>query len=158
MGSGGPAKTAVFVRVCVTDDVEAARAWARREVMGYVIVPAYRRAFERQGFTDVCAAAMKLWDDGDRRAAAASLPDAFVDALCLAGPADDVRERFERFRAAGVDEPVAFPFSGAGTAEGVQTELEATLAALAPGGNGAAGDGRMTSCAASGRARCPSGW
>jgi probable F420-dependent oxidoreductase len=128
----GPAATAVFVRVCVTDDVEAARAWGRRELMGYVIVPAYRRAFERQGFADVCSTALGHWDAGDRRAAAASLPDAFVDALCLSGPAADVRDRFERFRAAGVDEPVAFPFSGAGTADGVRTELEATLAALAP--------------------------
>jgi probable F420-dependent oxidoreductase len=130
---GGDARTAVFVRVCVTDDVETARAWGRREVMGYVIVPAYRLAFERQGYADECAAAMKLWDEGDRKAAAASLPDSFIDELCISGPADDVVERFERFRAAGVDEPVAFPFTGASSAEAVQHELESTLAAFAPG-------------------------
>jgi probable F420-dependent oxidoreductase len=129
---GGNAPTAVFVRVCVTDDVEAARAWGRRELMGYVIVPAYRRAFERQGFADVCTTAMRNWDAGDRKAAAASLPDEFVDELCVSGTSEQVRAKFERFRAAGVDEPVAFPFSGAGTAEGVRAELEATLAALAP--------------------------
>lgn len=130
--TGGDARIAAFVRVCVTDDVEAARAWARREVMGYVIVPAYRRAFERQGFGDVCTAAMKLWDDGDRKGAAGSLPNEFIDELCIAGPAADVRARFDRFRAAGVDEPVAFPFSGATTADEIRTELESTLAALAP--------------------------
>jgi alkanesulfonate monooxygenase SsuD/methylene tetrahydromethanopterin reductase-like flavin-dependent oxidoreductase (luciferase family) len=130
--SGGDARVGVFVRVCVTDDIEAARAWARREVMGYVIVPAYRRAFERHGFTDICTAAMKLWDDGDRKGAAASLPDAFIDELCLAGSAADVRQRFERFRAAGVDEPVAFPFSGASAPDEIRSELESTLAALAP--------------------------
>jgi probable F420-dependent oxidoreductase len=129
---GGDASIAVFVRVCVTDDVESARAWARRELMGYVIVPAYRSAFERQGFAEICATAMKHWDAGDRRAAAGSLPNEFVDALCVSGSADDVRARFARFRAAGADEPVAFPFSGAGTAETVRAELEATLAALAP--------------------------
>jgi probable F420-dependent oxidoreductase len=129
---GGNAPTAVFVRVCVTDDVEAARAWGRRELMGYVIVPAYRRAFERQGFAEVCTTAMRNWDAGDRKAAAASLPDEFVDELCVSGTSEQVRAKFERFRAAGVDEPVAFPFSGAGTAEGVRAELEATLAALAP--------------------------
>ena len=53
----------------MTDDVEAARAWGRRELMGYVIVPAYRRAFERQGFADVCTTAMQAWDAGDRKAA-----------------------------------------------------------------------------------------
>ena len=131
---GGDAATAVFVRVCVTDDVEAARTWGRRELMGYVIVPAYRRAFERQGFADICTTAMRAWDAGDRKSAAASLPNEFVDELCISGTSEQVRAKFERFRAAGVDEPVAFPFSGAGTAEGVRAELEATLAALAPAG------------------------
>jgi alkanesulfonate monooxygenase SsuD/methylene tetrahydromethanopterin reductase-like flavin-dependent oxidoreductase (luciferase family) len=138
--SGGDAGVAVFVRVCVTDDVESARAWARREVMGYVIVPAYRSAFERQGFGDACASAMKRWDDGDRKGAAASLPESLIDELCLAGSAADVRARFERFRAAGVDEPVAFPFSGATSADGIRAELEATMTALSPSGRAGMGD------------------
>lgn len=133
-GRQDPVRTAVFVRVCVTDDVEAARRWARREVMGYVIVPAYRAAFERHGWKDVTSEAMQLWDAGDRKAAAASLPDAFVDSLCLAGPADDVRRRFEAFRAAGVDEPVAFLFSGQTDPERVFAEIQATARALAPQG------------------------
>ncbi len=124
--------TAVFVRVCVTDDLPAARTWARREVMGYVTVPAYRRAFERQGWKDVTDTAMALWNGGDRKAAAASLPTEFVDSLCLAGPQDDVRTRFEAFRAAGVDEPVAFPFSGQTDPERVTSEVQATARALAP--------------------------
>ena len=132
--AGHPADgaTAVFVRVCVTDDVEAARRWARRELMGYVIVPAYRTAFIRQGFDVVCATAMEHWAAGDRKSAAASLPDSFVDALCLAGSAADVRARFEAFRAAGVDEPVAFLFSGQTEPDRVTAELQATAQALAP--------------------------
>lgn len=126
--------SAVFVRVCVTDDVEAARRWARRELMGYVVVPAYRAAFDRQGWAEVTAEAMTRWDAGDRKGAAAGLPDAFVDALCLAGGPDDVRERFERFRAAGADEPVAFLFSGQTDPERVQAEVQATARALAPRG------------------------
>jgi len=42
-------------------------------------------------------------DEVERLLAAASLPDAFLDSLVLAGPAADVRERFEAYRAAGVD-------------------------------------------------------
>ena len=133
-GAGGePRRNAVFVRVCVTNDVESARAWARREVMGYVIVDAYRRAFAAQGFGNACAAAMALWDAGDRKAAAGSLPNEMVDALCLAGSAEDVRARFDDFRAAGADEPVAFLYSGQREPAGILGELEATLAALAPG-------------------------
>lgn len=132
-GAGGePRRNAVFVRVCVTSDVDAARAWARREVMGYVIVPAYRRAFGTQGWGAVCADAMALWDAGDRKGAAASLPDEFVDTLCLAGSAESVRERFDAFRAAGVEEPVAFLFSGQQDPAAVVAEIEATMAALAP--------------------------
>lgn len=133
-GAGGsPRQNAVFVRVCVTSDVDAARAWARREVMGYVIVPAYRRAFVTQGWASVCEDAMALWDAGDRKGAAASLPEEFVDSLCLAGRAEDVRARFDEFRAAGVDEPVAFLFSGQREVPAIVAELEATMAALAPG-------------------------
>jgi probable F420-dependent oxidoreductase len=130
--SGAPRRNAVFVRVCVTSDVDAARAWARREVMGYVTVPAYRRAFGTQGWGAVCDAAMALWDAGDRKGAAASLPEEFVDSLCLAGSASSVRERFDAFRAAGVDEPVAFLFSGQREVPAIVGELEATMAALAP--------------------------
>jgi probable F420-dependent oxidoreductase len=132
-GAGGaPRRNAVFVRVCVTDDVEAARTWARREVMGYVIVDAYRRAFGVQGWADECAAAMAMWDAGDRKGAAASLPDEMVDSLCLAGTAEDVRTRFSAFRDAGVDEPVAFLYSGQREPAGVIAELEGTMGALAP--------------------------
>lgn len=130
---GAPRQNAVFVRVCVTSDVAAARAWGRREVMGYVIVPAYRRAFVAQGWGEACGRAMELWDAGDRKAAAASLPDEMVDALCLAGPAEDVRARFDAFRVEGIDEPVAFLFSGQREVPAVVAELEATMAALAPG-------------------------
>jgi probable F420-dependent oxidoreductase len=123
----------VFVRVCVTDDVDAARRWARREVMGYVIVPPYRRAFAAQGWGDVCDAAMSLWDAGDRKSAAASLPDPFVDSLCLAGTPDEVRARFTAFRDAGAAEPIAFLYSGQTDVPAIVAELEATMAALAPG-------------------------
>lgn len=132
-GSGGEARAnAVFVRVCVTSDVEAARAWARREVMGYVIVPAYRKAFGVQGWGSVCDAAMARWDAGDRKGAAASLPDEFVDSLCLAGTAEEVRRRFDEFRVEGIEEPVAFLYSGQREPAAVVAELEATMAALAP--------------------------
>jgi probable F420-dependent oxidoreductase len=131
----GPRETtnAVFVRVCVTDDPESTRRWARREVMSYVTVPAYRKAFGVQGWSDVTARAMELWDAGDRKGAAASLPDEFLDTLVLAGDAADVQQRFEAFRAAGVDEPVAFLVSGQSDPDGVRAELVATTAALAPG-------------------------
>jgi hypothetical protein len=122
----------VFVRVCVTDDVEAVRRWGRREVMSYVTVPAYRKAFGVQGWDEVTTRAMDLWDAGDRKGAAASLPDEFLDTLVIAGDEADVRRRFQAFRDAGADEPVAFLVSGQTDPDAVRAELEATTAALAP--------------------------
>ncbi len=130
--AGEPRRTAVFVRACVTDDLAAARRWARREVMGYVIVPAYRRAFGTQGWGEACTEAMALWSAGDRAGAAASLPEEFVDSLCLAGPAEVVRERFGAFRDAGADEPVVFLYSGQSDVPAAAAELAATMQALAP--------------------------
>jgi len=130
----GPRETAnaCFVRVCVTEDVEAVRRWARREVMSYVTVPAYRTAFGVQGWSDATTAAMERWDAGDRKGAAGSLPEEFLDSLVIAGAAADVRSRFEAFRAAGVDEPVAFLVSGQSDPGAVRAELEDTITALAP--------------------------
>jgi hypothetical protein len=48
----------------------------------------------------------------------------------LAGDAEDVRQRFEAYRTAGV-EPVAFLVSGQSDPQAVRAELEATTAALA---------------------------
>jgi probable F420-dependent oxidoreductase len=130
--TGGARSSSVFVRACVTSDLDAARRWGRREVMGYVVVPAYRRAFATQGWGEACERAMRMWSDGDRAGAAAALPEEMVDALCLAGPADSVAERFAAFRVAGVAEPVVFPFSGSTAPADVRAELAATMRALAP--------------------------
>jgi len=48
------------------------------------------------------------------------------------GDAEDVRQRFEAYRTAGVDESVAFLVSGQSDPQAVRAELEATTAALAP--------------------------
>jgi probable F420-dependent oxidoreductase len=127
-------RTAAFVRVCVTDDVSAAETFARREVMGYVTVSSYRSAFAGQGWGEACAEAMRHWEAGDRRGAAASLPEEMVAALVLYGDAGSVAERFAAFRAAGVDEPIAFLVSGQTDPAAASAELQATMRALAPNG------------------------
>jgi alkanesulfonate monooxygenase SsuD/methylene tetrahydromethanopterin reductase-like flavin-dependent oxidoreductase (luciferase family) len=125
-------KTAIFVRACVVDDPELARLFVQREVMYHVTVKAYRRVFEAQGWGEACTEAMRWWAEGDRKRAAASLPDAMTDALILAGPAEDIRARFEAFRETGVDEPIVFPIASRTDPTQARAELDATLCALAP--------------------------
>jgi len=77
-----------------------------------------------QGWSDVTTCAMELWDGGDRKGAAALLPEEFLDTLVLAGDTEDVRQRFEAYRTAGVDEPAAFLVSGQSDLQAVRAELE----------------------------------
>jgi probable F420-dependent oxidoreductase len=124
--------TAAFVRVCVTEDSAAAETYARREVMSYVTVPSYRRAFAGQGWGEACDEAMRRWEAGDRRGAAGSLPEQMVASLVLYGDGADVRGRFEAFRDAGLDEPIAFVVSGQRDPAAASAEVAATMRALAP--------------------------
>ncbi|ODU07040.1 MAG: hypothetical protein ABS81_02835 [Pseudonocardia sp. SCN 72-86] len=130
---GRSVMVSAFVRACVIDDgVEAARSAAQREVMAKVVVPAYRRGFEAQGWGDACEAALALWEAGDRRAAAASLPDAMTESIVLFGSAKDIRDRFAEFRATDLDEPVVYAVSTVRSADAALDQFTATMRALAP--------------------------
>lgn len=128
-----PVAVSAFVRACVIDDgVEAARTAAQREVMAKVVVPAYRRGLEAQGWGAACAAALALWETGDRRGAAASLPDAMTESIVLFGSAKDIRDRFAEFHATALDEPVVYAVSTVRAADAALDQFTATMRALAP--------------------------
>ena len=63
--------------------------------------PAYRASAGAAGFGDVADAIGERAAAGDLRGAVALVPDEMVDALVLAGSANRVRRRIERYRAAG---------------------------------------------------------
>ena len=130
-----PPTVSAFVRACVVDEgVDAARVAAQREVMAKVAVAAYRRAFETQGWTEACEKAMALWDAGDRRAAAQSLPDEMTESIVLFGSAGDLRDRFAEFRATEVDEPIVYAVSTKRGGDEALAQFGATMRALAPTG------------------------
>ncbi len=123
-----------FVRAAVIDEsVEAARVAAAREVMAKVVVPSYRKGFDAQGWEEATAKAMALWDAGDRRAAAQSLPDEMTDSIVLFGSAADVRSRFAEFRGGGLDEPIVYAVATERDADAAAAQFTATMRALAPG-------------------------
>jgi probable F420-dependent oxidoreductase len=124
---------AAFVRACVvSDSVEAAQAAAQREVMGKVIVPAYRRSFIGQGWGDVCEKALRLWNNGERGAAARSLPEEMISSIVLVGSAADVRARFAAFRETRLDEPILYAISTERRPGPARAQFLATMRALAP--------------------------
>jgi len=102
-----PEKTVVArIFVCPTEDADHARALGRRLIAGYLTVPAYAEFQRWLGREDALRPLWDNWAAGDRKAAAASVPDEVVDALILHGPAEKVREQIHAYAANGVDVPV----------------------------------------------------
>ena len=104
---------AVYVRTCVTDQREDARAALARDVTGYAIVGAYGRFFAECGFAEEVEAVNAAWKSGDRAGAVKGLTSRVLDGLGAVGPADVCREQMDAFAATGVT-PVVLPFAPPG--------------------------------------------
>ena len=102
---------ACYIRVCVTDNLEAARQWMRRELTGYAIVDAYHAYFTACGFGADSMACRTAWQQGDRAGAMRCISDTMVHALAAIGRAEACRTQLATFVDAGVTLPIVFPFS-----------------------------------------------
>ena len=81
------------VPIALTDDVEAARATLRQDLIPYASLPFYRAMLESSGFGDELAAFDAGIADGDIERAKAGLSDRMLDELAGVGSADDVQGR-----------------------------------------------------------------
>jgi len=93
------------VTVALTDDVEAARATMRQELVTYASLPFYRAMLERSGFADDLAAFDEGMQAGDVERAKAGLSDRLLESLAGLGSASEVRAAVERYRDAGATSP-----------------------------------------------------
>jgi F420-dependent oxidoreductase-like protein len=98
----------VSVAVEITDDAEEA---ARRHARGYAFTFGamgstthnfYNDAFGRQGFADDVAEVQRLWQSGDREAAAARVPIEIGRRTNLLGTPAEILARLRLYRDAGV--------------------------------------------------------
>jgi len=97
-----PARLRGLVCVAPTDDPHAARATARILLASYLNVPAYaaiQRLTARAGALTLC---WERWSAGDRRGAAAAIPDEVVDELVVHGSPAECRARLAEWQAIGV--------------------------------------------------------
>jgi probable F420-dependent oxidoreductase len=107
VNAAGPGKEIVArIMVMPTEDRDAARAAGRRLVATYLNVPVYAAFHEWLGRSGDLAPMWKLWAEGNRREAAASVPDHVVDELILHGPPESCREQVQRYVENGVTTPV----------------------------------------------------
>jgi F420-dependent oxidoreductase-like protein len=98
---------APFVMVSLDDDLERARAPVRAHMALYIggMGPRGRNFYNdytrRLGYEAEAARIQDLYLAGEKRAAAAAVPDRLIDQVALAGPAARIRERLGAWKAAG---------------------------------------------------------
>ncbi|HEV8340577.1 MAG TPA: LLM class flavin-dependent oxidoreductase [bacterium] len=124
----GSVHVACFVRACVTEEVDSARAMLRRIIATYAALPAYARMFEESGFVEEVQAIRARWQSGID-AATQCVSDRMVDSLGVIGTTAQCRAGIDRFRDGGVDLPIVYPFATEATPESYRR----TIVALAPG-------------------------
>src|SRR6478752_6093341 len=103
---GNETETVARIFVCPTDDAAYARNLGRMLISTYLTVPAYAAFHEWLGRGDKLREMNEKWAAGDRKGAAAAVPDEVVDALVLHGSPESVRDQVQAYQDAGVKTPV----------------------------------------------------
>jgi F420-dependent oxidoreductase-like protein len=104
----GALDVAPMVPVAIGDDVDEGRDRLRPLLglyvggMGSAGANFYKELVTRYGYGVVANAIQEAYLEGRRSDAAAMVPDAMIDEVCLVGPIGLVRERLDAWRAAGV--------------------------------------------------------
>jgi probable F420-dependent oxidoreductase len=125
-------EVAARIFVCPTADAATAREIGRRLVAAYLTVPAYAEFQRWLGRAKLLAPLWEAWAAGDRRSAAASVPDEVVDALVLHGSPAECRAQVAAYVQAGVGTPVIALVPTPELAAGGAAALGEVVAALAP--------------------------
>lgn len=122
---------APYVRVSLGDDLQACRDAIRPELalyiggMGAREKNFYNDYAKRLGYAD---AAVKIQDEflGGRRAeAAAAVPDALIDELCLVGSADRIKDRLQAWKEASKSNAVGTMLLGNASVDAMRVIAEA---------------------------------
>jgi alkanesulfonate monooxygenase SsuD/methylene tetrahydromethanopterin reductase-like flavin-dependent oxidoreductase (luciferase family) len=126
----------MYIRVCVDDDVPAARAALAKQVLAYALArpgqpldKGYRGHFARMGFDTALRALEAQRERGaSEDALVAAVPSELLDAVGYAGPASGLRAALARF-SGGLDLPIVRVLSARpGTLEPVRSAIRAALA------------------------------
>ena len=102
----GNGDLAARIFVCPSTDADTVRASARRLIAGYLTVPAYERFHRWLGRGEALGPMWSSWAAGDRKTAAASVPDDVVDALFVHGSPAECAAHLRRYRSAGITRPI----------------------------------------------------
>ena len=117
-----------MIPTCISDDIEVAKAVNRRTLTRYAMLPNYRNYWREAGYTEEMTAIEIAIGEGRQSDIASLLSDRWLADNTLAGPASEVREGIEAWRAAGVSTPVIVPSSASGNQIKAVEELFAAFA------------------------------
>jgi probable F420-dependent oxidoreductase len=110
VGAGKEIVARIFV--FPIDDATTARAVGKRAIASYLTVPVYAAFHEWLGRGDELQDLWRLWKEGDRKAAAESIPDHVVDDLLVWGSPEACKEHIGRYIDNGVTTPAPALFCG----------------------------------------------
>jgi probable F420-dependent oxidoreductase len=103
---GTATETVARIFVCPTEDENYARTVGRTLISTYLTVPAYAAFHEWLGRGERLREMNEKWAAGDRKGAAAAVPDDVIDELVLHGSPESVRDQVQAYQDAGVGTPV----------------------------------------------------
>ena len=133
--TGSNARLIEYIRVCVDDDVAAARRALAQQILGYALLVrpsgarGYRAHFERMGFGGELATLEEMQAKGaSQDALIGAMSDRFIDAFGYAGDGGAARERFAEL-AQGLDVAIVRVLSAR---PGDLAPVHRAIAALAP--------------------------
>ena len=106
------------------DDAGLVYAVGKRAIASYLTVPVYAAFHEWLGRGDELADLWRLWKEGDRKAAADSIPNSVVDQLLVWGKPEQCREHIQRYIDNGVTTPAPALFCGPDQLPGVLRALK----------------------------------
>jgi alkanesulfonate monooxygenase SsuD/methylene tetrahydromethanopterin reductase-like flavin-dependent oxidoreductase (luciferase family) len=102
------------IRTCICDDVAEAKAVLRRAMSHYAFLPYYRNYWKEAGYTEEMTAIEQAIAAGRNEDVPKYLTDRWLADVTLFGPAAQVRDGVEAWRAAGIRTPVIVPLSADG--------------------------------------------
>lgn len=101
-----PLESVLRLGVFATRDPERARRSIRRILAAYMTAGPYARFHAWLGRGADLAPVAEAWRAGDRKAAVAAVPDAWIEEFFAVGPPEHCRDRLVEFAEAGVTTPV----------------------------------------------------
>ena len=112
---------------CISDDIEAAKAVCRKNLIHYAFLPNYRNYWKEAGYVEEMTAIEHAIEAGRRDDVPKYLTDRWLADVSLFGSAAQVRDGVEAWQAAGVSTPVIVPSSTSGGQLKALEEIFATF-------------------------------